>query len=258
MAALLHKAWDGVAARCDTTLPSLVTAGGANSLPARWVSLCESLGVAPHQQAVWWRTIRDCLCHRTRHYRTLDRLEALFREFDKCSAALEAPSHVALALFFRDVALDPTVTAAPPHAEDAAAATANQDDKNDSAAALCRRFCAEAVSPEHQLAAAASAAALVEHSFDDRRRTPSSSSLTTDVDAQGDLSYFIDVLSVPLAASPDEFATQCFAERLERHSVGEDEWVQWRGDYLETTYLKQPRVFRACPSPPPDDRGVWL
>lgn len=226
MGALLRKAWGGVAGRCDITLAELVARGGPGSLPGRWVALCDSLGVPPHEQVLWWRTIRDCLCHRGRHYRTLDHLDALFRAYDTCQAALETPSVVALALFFRDVALDPT---APP----------TPDDPGE-AAALCRRFCAEAVS--HDLRdVALTAAVLIERSFSTSLHQPLADGELSNV--PGDAAFFLDVLATPLARPPEEFSALCFAERLEGHRISEDAWTCARLDMLESLYLSRPRIY---------------
>ena len=226
MGALLRKAWSGVAERYDTTLPDLVARGGPGSLAARWVALCDSLGVPPHQQVLWWRTIRDCLCHRGRHHRTLDHLDALFRAFDACQAALETPSVVALALFFRDAALDPT---APP----------TPDDPGE-AAALCRRFCAEAVSQD-QRDVALTAAVLIESSFSTPLHQPPAAGEQSNV--QGDIAFFLDVLAAPLANPPEEFSASCFAERLEGHRISEDLWTSTRPDMLESLYLSRPGIY---------------
>lgn len=211
---VLRGAWDKLDARRERTLASIAAAGGAESLPARWVALSEGLGLEPDRQAVWWRVLRDRYSHRRRHHRTLPYLETLFEAYDSCHSQLSQPASVALALFFHSADWDPRRSA-----------TENAE----KSAARCREFCAALNPPMGP--GEASAADWIERVGEGGA-------------AEGDLAFFLDVLDSPLAAEPSSYSAAALAAHLESHHLSDAEWRVARPAYLDARYLKPPQIFR--------------
>lgn len=226
---VVSKAFGLLRDRHGRTLSDLAAVGGEASLPARWLSLCESCGVSTEGQSAWWRVIRDAYGHRSRHFTTLALLEQQFTAFDVCRDKLTSPLAVSLAIFFHGAVLDPTASA---------------ERNGQQGASLCHRFLSEATGaaaePGEVRSSCESAADWIEQSSRGEVRTGGG---ITD----GDNAYFHDILHSHLARDASQYRAAALAAHLEQHHLSDAEWRATRPVLLEKQYLETTNIFyTAC------------
>ena len=94
-------------------LPPFDLLATTGSLAARWVSLCDRLGVSRASCSKAQRFLFEHYAEPLRRYHTLQHLEEMFSYFDEPGTAqlLVKPDHVSLAIFYHDAIYDGVNTA---------------------------------------------------------------------------------------------------------------------------------------------------
>jgi predicted metal-dependent HD superfamily phosphohydrolase len=174
----------------------------------------EALKVAPEVSARWWRRVRDNYAHHSRYYHSLDHLEEMFGWYDELLPHINAPTEVALAMFFHDVIYDAT-----------------RGDNEELSAVLFADFAKEAAM---DAGSAERVAAWI-------RRTSSHLSGP----AAGDLALFLDVDLAVLGRPPAGYAEYTLEIRREYHHVAWNVFVEKRRDVMRG-YMAHSPCYMHC------------